>query len=336
MSNFIVVSLDPLPEDQVIWWSEYAQPRGLTFKAPQSDDMDELKSLLSTADAVIVQKRVLTKDLLDSAPKVKFVQKMGRLMDKVDVSAINARGITLAYLPLPGCSAVAEHTIALMLACAKKIVVGHEMTVKGSYRDVGAVPKVTTERSHGFQWMKIPGLEELNGLTLGIYGFGEIGNEVARRMKAFNMNIIYNKRTPLSADEEKSLGIKYADKDTLFREADFITCHSPLTPETEKSIGKEEFAKMKKTAFLINVCRGGVINEPELVDAMKANEFAGAGLDVFVEEPIPYDHPYLKLENVTLSPHIAGGKGGAKVRQTETVLDNIKKVAAGEEPDFLI
>lgn len=335
MDNFIVVALDPLPEDQISWWGKYAQPRGITFKAPLSDNIDEIKSLLLGADAIIVQKRALTKDLLDSAPKVKFVQKMGRLFNKIDVSAVKARNIPMAYLPLPGCSAVAEHTIALMLACAKKIVVGHEMTVKGSYRDLGVEPKVTTERSHGFQWMKILGLEEVNGLTLGIYGYGEIGNEVARRMKAFNMEIIYHKRTALSDEDEDSLGIRYADKDSLFREADFIVCHSPLTADTENSIGKEEFKKMKKTAFLINVSRGGVINELELVDALNNNEFAGAGLDVFVEEPIPYDHPYLKLENVTLSPHIAGGKGGAKVRHTEAVLDNIKKFAYGEAPDFL-
>jgi lactate dehydrogenase-like 2-hydroxyacid dehydrogenase len=320
-----VFHLDRLGEDQEKMWQEIAESMGFQFNCTTTDDPDELKKQLKAAEYLVVKKAVLTKELLDAAPNLKQVQLEGRIADKIPVDELKQRGIPFAEVGLPSTISVAEHAVALILACAKKILPAHAMTVEGAYRDLGIQPKVTTERSHGFQWMKIEGLEELNGLTLGIFGFGEIGNEVAIRLKSFNMKVLYHKRNRFAADYEKQLGVTYASKDDLFRKADVIVLNCPLTPQTQNAVGDHELSLMKKTAYLVNVSRGGVVDEPALVKALEAKKIAGAGLDVFVEEPVPYDHPYLTLDNVVLTPHIAGGKGRGRIRNIETVLGVLKE-----------
>jgi phosphoglycerate dehydrogenase-like enzyme len=150
------------------------------------------------------------------------------------------------------------------------------------------------------------------------------------------MEILYFKRHPLPEKMEEELDVKYVSKEELFKRSDFLVMISPLTPETEKAAGAKEFALMKPTAYFINCCRGGVVDEEALVETLKNHRIAGAGLDVFVYEPIPYDHPLLSLDNVTLTPHIAGGKGNAAERQIYTVLENIQKYLKNEPLKNLI
>ena len=333
---FLVVHLDTLTSDQLAWLRDLARPFPLEISAPCTSDVAELDQLLPQADGLIMQHRPATEAIMAASPRLRLIQKMGGRRDGIDLAAARARSIAVALMPMAGSIAVAEHAMALMLACAKKIVLAHDLTVTGAYRSLGIEPKLTTERSHGFQWMKIPDLEELYELTLGIFGFGDIGNEIAIRARAFGMHVIYHKRQPLDADLEAELGVAYAGKEDLLRRSDFVVMTSPLTPETEKTIGASELALMKPTAYLINVSRGGVIDEAALVEALRNHRITGAGLDVFVQEPIPFDHPYLELENVTLTPHIAGGKGGARSRQMLAVLDNIKRFADGQPPKYQI
>ncbi|CAA9314963.1 MAG: D-3-phosphoglycerate dehydrogenase, partial [uncultured Chloroflexia bacterium] len=148
--------------------------------------------------------------------------------------------------------------------------------------------------------------------------------------RAHGMRVVYNKRTPLAAEIEQAEGVTYAAKDDLLREADFVLLSTPLTAETENMIGARELALMQPSAMLVNICRGGVIDESALVQALRDNRIAGAGLDVFVYEPIPYDHPLLALPNVILTPHIGGGTGGARDKQMEDVLANVSRFARGE------
>lgn len=330
MTSFRVLLLDAHDPDQLAWAQDLAGPLGLDLTAPLTPGSDELSGLLAAAEGLVVHHRPATSAVIGAAPHLRFIQKYGGRRDGIDTDAARRRNIAVALMPLPGAVAVAEHALALVLACAKKIIPAHHLTATGAYRNLGIQPAVTSERSHGFQWMKIPGLEELSGLTMGIFGFGDIGNEVARRALAFGMRVIYCKRTPLPADLDEELGVAYAAKDDLLRQADFLVLTSPLTAETEKAIGERELALMKPTAYLVNVSRGGVVDEPALVAALQSHRLAGAGLDVFVQEPIPYDHPLLTLDNVTLTPHIAGGKGGARQRQMLAVLENIARFARGE------
>jgi lactate dehydrogenase-like 2-hydroxyacid dehydrogenase len=333
-SAFRVLWLDPPEQDQLASMQKLARPLGLDLVAPLATEPDKVAALLATAEVLVVQHRPASSVLIAGAPRLRLIQKYGGRRDGIDLSAARARGIAVAVMPLAGTIAVAEHAMALVLACAKKIVLAHQLTVTGAYRELGVEPKVTTERSHGFQWMKIAGVEELYGLTMGIYGFGEIGTEVAQRARAFGMRVLYTKRSRLPTDLEIELGVAYADKDALLRESDFVVLTCPLTPETEKAIGACELALMKPSAYLVNVSRGGVIDELALCAALQERRIAGAGLDVFVEEPVPFDHPYLALYrsggNITLTPHIAGGKGGARQRQMVAVLDNVARFVRGE------
>jgi phosphoglycerate dehydrogenase-like enzyme len=325
--KYTVLISDHQDQEQLAYWQGFSDEYGVSFITPASDNKSDLINIIGSADALITQKAFIDDEIMSAGKNLRLIQKMGGRADNIDLKAAKKHGIKVATMNLPGSVAVAEHVMMLVLACAKKTVLGHEMTVKGSYRDLGIEPKLTTQKSHGFQWMKIPGLEELNGLTMGIFGFGDIGNEIAIRARAFNMDVIYHKRHPLSAEMEEDLGVKYVSKEDLFKNSDFLVMISPLTPETEKAAGMKELSLMKPTAYFINSCRGGVVDEDALYQILKDHKIAGAGLDVFVYEPIPYDHPFLTLDNVTLSPHIAGGKGGAKERQVRVVLENIQKFA---------
>jgi phosphoglycerate dehydrogenase-like enzyme len=144
------------------------------------------------------------------------------------------------------------------------------------------------------------------------------------------MEVIYNKRSRLPAEVEQGEGVAYAEKDALLERSDFVLLSTPLTPETEKMIGADQLARMKPSAFLVNICRGGVIDEEALVQALRSGQIAGAGLDVFLYEPIPFDHPLLTQDNVILTPHIGGGTGGARDRQMGDVLANVQRFARGE------
>ena len=331
-----VVIADTGTKEQIANWHDFGIRYGLDVAMPSTSDEEELFRLLPDAEILVTQKVTIDERIMNAAPKLRLIQKMGSRADNIDLEAAKRRRINVSVVSLPGSVAVAEHAMMLILACAKKLILAHELTVKGAYRDLGIEPKLTSQKSHGFQWMKIPDLQELNRSTLGIFGFGDIGNEIAKRAHAFEMEILYFKRHPLPEKMEEELGVKYVSKEELFKRSDFLVMISPLTPETEKAAGAEEFALMKPTAYFINCCRGGVVDEEALVETLKNHRIAGAGLDVFVYEPIPYDHPLLSLDNVTLTPHIAGGKGNAAERQIYTVLENIQKYLKNEPLKNLI
>jgi phosphoglycerate dehydrogenase-like enzyme len=226
--------------------------------------------------------------------------------------------------------------MTLMLALSKQLIRGHEATVTGAYRELGIEPKLTSQRSHSFQWMKLPGIFELSGRTLGIVGFGEIGTEIARRAQAFGMTVSYTKRTRLPPAIEDRLGVTYRPLNDLLSTSDVVVVAAPHTPETDKLIGAPQLAQMKPSGVIVNISRGGLIDEAALVGALQAHTIAGAGLDVFVEEPVPHDHPLLGLDNVVLTPHLGGGTGGAREKQLRDVLDNVVRSLQGEQPRNLL
>lgn len=332
-----VVMVDPLSSEQLNFLQGIADAYELELSAPQDEDRDRLIKLLQNADAVVVQRQVFGEVYMRSAPNLKMIQKMGGRRDRIDVAKARQLGLAVALMSLPGSVAVAEHTFALILALAKNIILAHEYTVKGAYRNLGIEPKITTERSHGFQWMKMnDSIVELRGKSLGIIGFGDIGNEIAKRANAFEMKVIYYNRTRLESDLETELQVQFGSLTDVLQQSDFVTLNTPLTPQTEKMIGKTELDMMKSSAYLINTSRGGVIDEIALVEALRNKRIAGAGLDVFVKEPIPFDHPYLALKNVVLTPHIGGGRGGARESQARAIFTNIRNFFNGQPVEYRI
>lgn len=287
-------------------------------------------ALLAEADILVTRAEPVTAEVLAAAPKVKLVQKYGGRGDRLDLEAARQAGVQVALMPLCGCIAVAEMAMTLILALSKQLIDAHEATVTGAYRELGLEPVRTSQRVHAFQWMRLPNLQEIRRKTLGIVGFGEIGTEIAKRARAFEMEVIYYNRTPLPADIEQQLGVRGVSLDELLRTADFVSLNVPHTPETDKLIGARELALMKPTAYLVNTCRGPVVDEAALIEALRSRQIAGAGLDVFEYEPLPADSPLTQLDNVILAPHIGGGTGGAREKQLRDVLDNVVRFVRGE------
>jgi phosphoglycerate dehydrogenase-like enzyme len=314
--------LDPQPEGEV----EFAQdllPDGFEIAAPLSEDPAEQERVLAAADAILTRRVPVDARVLSAAPRARFVQKYGGREDGLDLAAAEHADVAVAVMPLRGCIAVAELAMTLVLAVSKELVAAHAATVSGAYRELGIEPVRTSERVIAFQWMKLPHLFEVYGKTLGIVGYGEIGTEVSRRARAFGMNVVYNKRHRLPEQIEQRLEVEWQELDGLLAESDVVLLTLPHTPESERIIGERELGLMRPGSYLVNTARGGLVDEGALVAALRDGRIAGAALDVFVDEPVPYDHPLLTLDNVILTPHIGGGTGGARVNQMSDVLDNI-------------
>lgn len=315
---------DPKTEEELEWIDKLLPEAPVSFCAPAEDDGQAFYSLLSQANAIVTRRREITERMLEAAPQLRLIQRYGTRWDGIDLQAAQARGIVVATMPLHGAIAVAELAITLILALSKNLLRAHRETAGAKYRDMGVEPIRTDEHTYKFNWVNLPGIMEVYGKRLGIIGFGEIGTETSRRARALGMQVSYNKRTRLPEAVEHAEEATYCTKDELLRESDFVLLSTPLTQETQGMIGARELGLMKPSAYLINVSKGGVIDERALVAALRQSTIAGAGLDVFVYEPLPFDHPLLKCENVILTPHIGGGTAGAREKQMRAVLGNIR------------
>jgi len=336
MSEYRIVWIDPQPPEAVEFAQGFLPESGFRIVAPADHSPEALDPLLAGADAILTQYRPIDAALLARAPSIKLIQKYGRREDGIDLDAARRAGVTVAMMPLRGCIAVAELAMTLIAALSKQLVEAHRDTATGAYRDLGLTPIRTSQKQIAFQWMKLPHLMELYGKTLGIVGYGEIGTEVSVRANAFGMNVLYTKHRRLPASVETRLNVTWAEQDTILRESDVVLLSAPHTPETEGMIDAAALALMKPSAYLVNIARGGLIDEAALYRALSTHQIAAAGLDVFIEEPVPADNPLLQLDNVILTPHIGGGTGGARVVQMKDVLENIMRAAQGSAPRHVL
>src|ERR1043166_487675 len=257
---------------------------------------EDLKAAIPAYEGLIVRSAVkVTKDIIDAGTKLKIVGRAGIGVDNIDQEAATRRGVIVMNAPQGNVASAAEHTFALIMANARNIAAADASVRAGKW-----------ERS------KYLGVE-LETKTLGIVGLGKIGSLVAQYAKPFRMRVIaYD---PLLTKERADiLGVELVELDRVFREADYITFHVPLTDKTRGMVSAAQLKKMKRTVRLINTSRGGVIDEKALADALAAREIGGASLDVYETEPPPKDHPLFKLENATLTPHLAASTEEAQVK----------------------
>jgi len=252
------------------------------------DHSPDIMQQVGDADAIVVRMTRIDSRLIDAAPSLKVVARHGVGYEAVDVAALTARGIPLALVGDVNSGAVAEHTLAMMLAVSKRIVV-HDRALRDGRFDVRDRFAAT----------------ELADKTVLIVGFGRIGRRVAQHCAAFEMDV-YVHDPFFGIDEVRPFGYKYSPilQDAL-EIADYVCLHVPKSAETVNLIGKPELASMKPTATLINVSRGGIVDEAALFDALSQGRLAGAALDVFEPEPPLTDNPLLSLDSVVLSPHCA-------------------------------
>lgn len=262
--------------------------------------------------------------VMDAAgPNLKVISSYSTGFEHIDAKEATARGIYVTYTADILAEATADLTFALILACARGIV-NSDRYVRGNRWKVGWSPDLML----GYN---------VHGATLGIIGLGRIGAAVARRATGFNMKILYHSRSR-NQQLESDLGAKYAGLDKLLAQSDFVSIHSSLNSASRHLIDKSKLRLMKKTAFLVNTARGQIVNEADLVGALKDNQIAGAALDVFEIEPLPRNSPLLKMKNAVLLPHIGSATYQTRSKMAEVAARNLLDVLAGKEPDprFLV
>jgi glyoxylate reductase len=288
-----------------VWPGELPPPREVLLeKAAAADGL--LCLLTDRIDA----------ELLAGAPRLRVVSQMAVGYDNIDVAACTARGIRVAHTPGVLAETTADLAFALLMAAARRIPESERFLRAGQWQT--------------WSPMLLTG-PDIHHATLGIVGLGRIGYEVARRARGFDMRILYTNRTPNEA-AERDLGAVRVDLDTLLAESDFVSVHTPLTPETRHLIGAPELAKMKPSAVFVNTARGPVVDQRALYEALRDRAIAAAGIDVFEAEPLPVDDPLLTLDNAVLVPHIGSASIATRTKMAVLAARNL---AAGLRGDAL-
>ena len=305
-------------EDNLDWEAGEMKKAGVEFAAfqlkfkPEAEVVQQIKD----ADAVLVNMVKFSESLIAQLPKMKLLIRHGIGYDNVDVAACTKHGVQFAYQPDYCVEVVAEHAIAMILACGRKVVWSRRTLDDSSAKQ---------------QWdfTSLFPLRRMAGKTLGVVGCGRIGSRVVQKLSAFGFKII-GCDPLLSAARKQALGIEFVDKETLFRTADYVTLHTPLGQETRHLVNAQTLALMKPTAFLINTSRGPMVDEEALAVALKKKQIAGAAIDVFAVEPPPVAHPFFGLDNVILTPHIgwASDEAGQEIRQS--IVNDVLAFAAGQ------
>lgn len=268
------------------------------------------------AEIVLDNKVVLDKEILTQLPKLKYIGILATGYNIVDVEAAKELGITVCNVPTYSTSAVAQLTFALILEIYNRVSVHNDAVRGGEWASC-----------KDFCFQKTP-LIELAGKTIGIVGFGKIGQEVAKIADAFSMNILCAVHHPKPQPSYKNF--KFVSLDELARESDIITFHCPLTQETTGTVDEEFISKMKKNAVIINTARGPIINENDLARALDSGRIAGAAVDVLSCEPPKADNPLLSCKNCIITPHIAWAGYETRVRLLDVVYSNLKAFIDGK------
>jgi D-3-phosphoglycerate dehydrogenase len=277
--------------------------------------VNELIKELGPIDGIVVRTAKIGADVIASLPHLKVIGKHGVGYDNIDVDAATRHGVAVVFTPGANSISVAEHALALMLNLANKVSLAHLEIREGRLGQ--------QKRYMG---------NELNGKTLGLIGLGRIGGHLAKCCRlAFAMRVLAYDPYVKESDE-----VELCSLEEVLREADFLSVHVPLTPETKDIVAARELAMMKPTAFLINTSRGGVVNEEDLYQALRNGQLAGAGLDVFVEEPPRATNPLVQLENVIATPHVGAVTEEAMQRMATMVAEEVLAALAGRIPRNLV
>lgn len=273
---------------------------------------EQIPERIKDADIVILNKTVLGKKELEGAKNLKLIALFATGYNNIDTVYARERGITVCNAGSYSTSAVAQQVFGFIIANATKIAEYDRDVKDGKWIE-----------SRLFCFFSRPACE-LQGKTLGIFGYGAIGRRVAEIARAFEMKVIATKRTPAQDDI-----VTFVDFDTLLRESDYLSVNCPLNDGTKEIFNAEAFAKMKKGAYFINTARGGVIVEQDLVDALKSGQLSGAAVDVLTVEPMRADCPLLNAPNITFTPHVAWAPIETRTRLLSIVMDNIENFLGG-------
>ncbi|MHB1416529.1 MAG: 2-hydroxyacid dehydrogenase [Chloroflexota bacterium] len=273
----------------------------------------ETRPLLESAHFV-VGLAPLPADTIAGARNLRLIQVLGAGYDMVDLVAARLAHVPVATTGDANARSVAEHILALILAVYRRLPQADQAVKEGRW------PQIDYYRG---------GSHELAGKTLGLVGLGNVGRVLAQMVSGFDLDVLYTKRTRLLSDDERSLDVSYVPLAELLARADAVSLQLSLTPEAKGLIGRRELAGMKESAILVNTSRGGVVDQQALVERLSAGKLAGAGLDVFADEPLGADSPLRGFANVVLTPHVAGASEEAVRRTFAVSFGNIARMIAG-------
>ncbi len=274
---------------------------------------EDIPAVVKDAEILLCNKAEMTARVMDAAPNLRFVGVFATGYNNIDITAAKARGITVCNVPGYSTEAVAQHTFALILALAGSIPQYSASVKAGDW-----------VRSKQFTYFKFP-QTSLFGKTLGIFGYGAIGRRVADIGRAFGMKILVHTRSPHKCPVEETVCAE-----ELFRRADVLSFHCPLTAENKRIINKETLSLMRPSAFLINTARGGLMDEAAVAEALNTGAIAGAGIDVLTKEPMLADNPLLSAKNCILTPHIAWAPPDVREALVALVAENVAAFINGE------
>jgi len=319
MTNKIKATVTDYIEEDLDWEAAELAKAGIGFAAcqlkfrPESEVVERIRD----ADVIVVNMVPMPASTLEALPNCRLLIRHGIGYDNVDVDACTRLGIQFAYQPDYCKEDVAEHAIALLFACARKI--------PQSRRTLEA-----SSRSGQWDFSGIFPIQRLDGKTLGIVGAGRIGSRVYRKLRSFGFRILICDPF-LSPERMAELSeAKFVDKETLFRESDLVTLHTPLNMETRHLVNAETLSWMKPTACLVNTSRASMIDTDALVDALRGRRIAGAAIDVYEQEPPPPDHPLFALDNAILTPHFAWASEEAGWEIRKNIVADILAFAEGK------
>ncbi len=281
-----------------------------------SKDPADIIAAAQGCEAVLIRSAEITEEIMDKVPTLKVIAKHGIGVDNINIPAATARGMLIVNAPHSNINAVAEHAVALIYSAAKHMVLLDKITREGGF----------AKRN---QYVNL----ELSGKTVGFVGLGKIAKLTAKKLTAMDVNMIaYDPYA--NADDAKALGVTLVSLDEVLTSSDFVSLHTPLMDATHKMINKETLGKMKKSAWLINVARGPIVDEVALVEALKEGVIAGAALDVFDPEPPKADCPLFELDNVIVSPHNAALTDNALLAMAMDSATGITDYLLGRKPQF--
>jgi D-3-phosphoglycerate dehydrogenase len=303
------------------WQKLQARRLEVEKKGPEIEEVDALiKAEGKDAEILAGLFIPVSSKVFDAMPKLRIAGVSRAGLENVNVKEATKRGILVFNIEGRNAEAVSDFAVGLMLSECRNIARAHFAIKNGQWR----------KEFSNSDWVP-----ELKGKNVGIVGFGYIGRLVAQKLSGFGVNtMVYD---PFVKPEDvREAGCTPVDKDTLFKECDFITLHARMSESTKNMVGEKELSLMKPTAYLINTARAGLMDEKALIAALEQRQIAGAGLDVFLDEPLKPESPFLTLDNVTLSTHIAGTTKEALTRSPEILMEDIYKLLSGQKPRFVI
>jgi phosphoglycerate dehydrogenase-like enzyme len=310
-----------MPPD-IIQQAQAMKPAGFSLEMlPPKASAEDIAAAMRGAEYLLGFLRLLPDEAYLNAERLKLVQVLSAGYDMVNIEGARKARIPICSNGGANSVAVGEHAIMLMLAVYRKLVAFHQNVAAGRWHR--GIPRTVD-------------IYEIEGKTVGIVGLGNIGQQVTRRIKAFDTDVIYYDLFRRSSEEENRLGVKYVPLNTLLESADIVSLHVPLNDSTRHMIGAAELSRMKPKAILINTCRGEVVDEEALTKVLQDHRIMGAGLDCQEQEPANPDNPLLKLPNVTLTPHNAGPTVDSYRKRFGNGYANIQRVANGQPPLWVI